>query len=365
MGLVVKVLVGSVLFAGSLVGGLAATGRLNHEGTANIPLLRSFFPAPPDAGAGNDGAHGEHGSTDAKDPSGAHGEIADAPAGPAGENQPSAADASHGAESAAAHEVDTSAPHKQMTGQSLYGSSNEDAGHGKPEQGKAESSRIAKGETHGAAESHKEEHAPIESRTEKGRALPEADFQHLEQALANGRSQYTPGELFRFQGLPAGVTPDQINEAWQRVQGMMQELERRKLVLDQQEQQQKELSEDVSRRQGALGKERVRLEQMQRDLDAKIRKFEEQVKLVRTDEVAALKRNAQTIASFEPEKAVALLEAQWKTDKGQDEVLKLLEFMDKDAVNEIIKQLPAATQQDLLKKRLHVVKEPAASGKAN
>jgi hypothetical protein len=372
IGVVVKVLVGLMLFAGSLVGGLAATGRLNHEGTANIPLLRSFFPAPPDGGAG-DGAHG--GASEGAE--GAHGENAEASPG-AGESPSN--DAVH---ADAANEAGETTPRRQLTGPSLYarGNGGEEGGesgeveqpadkpaHDKPATDKAAPRNAAHGKLSGSAhapvEAGKAERAKPEPRADK-RGLPESDFQHLEKQLANGREHYTPGELFRFQGLPAGVTAEQINDAWQRVQAQLQELERRKLVLDQQEQQQRELSEDVSRRQGALGKERVRIEQMQRDLDAKIRKFEEQVKLVRSDEVAALKRNAQTIASFEPDKAIALLEAQWKTDKGQDEVLKLLEFMDKDAVNEIIKGLPTATQQDLLKKRLRVVKEPAASGKGN
>ena len=43
VGIIIKVVIGLALFAGSLVGGLAATGRLNHEGTANIPVLSSFF----------------------------------------------------------------------------------------------------------------------------------------------------------------------------------------------------------------------------------------------------------------------------------------------------------------------------------
>ena len=45
VGVVAKVTVGVGLFVGSLFGGLALTGRLNHEGTANIPVLSSFFPA--------------------------------------------------------------------------------------------------------------------------------------------------------------------------------------------------------------------------------------------------------------------------------------------------------------------------------
>ena len=46
-------------------------------------------------------------------------------------------------------------------------------------------------------------------------------------------------------------------------------------------------------------------------------------------------------------------------------MLKLLEFMDKDAMNEILKALPTPMVQDLLKKRLRISKEavPSSSGK--
>ena len=65
MGIVVKVVVGLLLFAGTLVGGLAATGRLNHDGVANIPGLNLLFPAPPDAPAepAKDGETGKAGDS--------------------------------------------------------------------------------------------------------------------------------------------------------------------------------------------------------------------------------------------------------------------------------------------------------------
>jgi hypothetical protein len=107
----------------------------------------------------------------------------------------------------------------------------------------------------------------------------------------------------------------------------------------------------------------ARLDEMQRAIDAKIAKFQEQVKLVRNDEVAALKRNAATLASFEPAKAAEIVQDQWKSEKGQDEVLRLFEFMDKDAVNEILKVLPVPMTQDVMKKRLRVSKEAAPTGR--
>ena len=58
MKIIINIVLGLLLFVGALVGGLAATGRLNHEGAANIPVLGSFFPAPPEPKEG-EGAEGK------------------------------------------------------------------------------------------------------------------------------------------------------------------------------------------------------------------------------------------------------------------------------------------------------------------
>ena len=336
IGLLVKAALAVILFAGSLVGGLAATGRLDHEGTANIPLLRSFFPPPPATGT-EPGSVGDAGASVALDAS-------STPAGDAGPADANAQGPGDG-------------PRRRKTGRSLFGE-DEAAGGADAEAAAGEAAA-----PQGIGEDPAPAPRPAAARPEPARGTPEADFAQLQGSLAGTRSPYAPGALFRFDGLPAGLTPEQVNEAWQRVQGLTAEIERRKHALDLQEQQLREINEDISRRQAALGKERVEIEQMHRDLDAKIERFREQVKLVRTDEVAALKRNAQTLASFEPAKAAELLEAQWKTEKGQDEVLKLLEFMDKDAVNSILDALPKELTNDLLKKRLRVSKEATAPGK--
>lgn len=371
MGIVVKVAVGTLLFAGTLVGGLAATGRLNHEGTANIPVLNMLFPAPPEPAEGEatDGAATADGHDAAAD---GHGAPADGHAGPAdahaapADDHAGPADAAHGEQDPVAG----GEPRKQKVGRSLnepepkadaHGGHGGDAhgapaadAHGKP----AADAHGKPADPHGKTAAS----APTKDKTGKGTA-PERDFDRLAASLDAAKAQYSPGNLYRFDGLPAGVTPEQINDAWQRVQAQLADLDRRKVVLDQQEQQMRELGEDISRRQVALGKERVEVEQMQRQLDAKIQKFQETVTLVRADEAAALKRNAQTLTSFEPSKAAEYLEAQWKTEKGQDEALKLMEFMDKDALNEILAAMPGPTTADILKKRLRVTKEPAAPPK--
>jgi hypothetical protein len=335
-GWIVKLVVGVVLFVGSLVGGLAATGRLDHAGTANIPLLHSFFPAPPAAD---------------QDPGAQHA----APNGETAANAPAPIDP-----------VGDAGPRRQKSGRSVT---------------KDDKSGGSAG-AHGAATEHDTEHgdaapaaakdgeatapAPATVHREPAARSPEADFQKLASSLQNGgKGEYEPGEYFRFDGMPAGLTPDQINDAWQRVQGQLSDIDKRRTALELREQELQELADDFSRRQAALGTLRVDVEQMQRQLDARIEKFQQQVKLVRNDEAAALKRNAQTLASFEPSKAAELVQEQWKSERGQDEVVKLLEFMDKDAVNTLLAVLPTAMTQDLLKKRLRVTKEPAPSAKPN
>jgi hypothetical protein len=381
MGIVIKVVVGLLLFAGSLVGGLAATGRLNHDGVANIPGLNMLFPAPPepaeDAAKDGDGAKEGDG---AKAGDGAK----PAPAGKAGDAAHHAAGNETAATTSGDAGTDAAAkPRRKKIGRSLNEpEAPKDAhggGHGEADAHGGDAHPAA--DAHGAAgDAHGKEgdghakadagHGKAGTAAAKSGAAPakpvhaaQRDLQRFADDLAAAGGPYAPGNLYRFDGLPAGVTADQINESWQRVQAQIAELDRRKAVLDQQEQQMREIGEDVSRRQAALGKERVEVEQMQRQLDARIQKFQQTVTLVRADEAAALKRNAQTLTSFEPAKAAELLEAQWKTERGQEEALKLMEFMDKDALNEILAAMPAATTADVLKKRLRVTREAAAPGK--
>lgn len=345
--LLIKVVLGVVLFAGSLVGGLAATGRLNHEGTANIPGLSSLFPAPPEPPADEPAAGHEAEAVDA-----AH-------AGPEG--------AAHDASAPQDPPQEPQGPVRQKTGRSVVNPEKPAAdphgggGHGEEAGSEADAHGGSGHDAHGdAAHGAKTGHATPPA-APGGEAAAAADLQRIERELAADRhTKYAPGGYFRFDGMPAGLTPDQLNEAWQRVQGVMTEIERRKVTLDLREQELQELADDISRRQTELGAERTKIDQLHRELDARIQKFQEQVKLVKNDEVASLKRNAQTLAAFEVAKAAEILQDQWRTEQGQDEILKVLEFMDKDRVNEILGLLPNAMVQDVLKKRMSVSKESTA-----
>lgn len=352
-GLIVQVGAGVGLFAGALFGTLAATGRLNHEGTANIPLVSMLFPAPA-VEAGADG----------------HGKPTDA----VGKDSGTAAEAVHrGVAAPQGQEPKGDKPTTLKKGRSLVqpekpaGGGEHGGGHGdapKDEHG-------SKGKDHDTA---KGDHGNEPPAAPTGESTANADKPHAaerdfaereEEQQRDRTSRYSPGAYFRFDGMPAGISPEKLNEAWARVEAVTQDLEKRNKALDLRERDLKLLADDIQRRWTELGKERAEIEALQAKVDDRIERFKEQVKLVRTDEVAGLKRNAQTLASLEPEKVAELIQEQWKNESGQDEVLKTLEFMSKDKVNEILAVLPNALIRDVLQKRLKVSKEPATPASLN
>lgn len=331
--LIVNVVAGAVLFAGSMAGMLAATGRLNHEGTQSIPLLGALFPAPEKPAEGKDAAKDE-GKDAAKD-----------------------ADK----DGAKTHEPAKAAPVAQgpetptlKRGRSLFDKEE------KPEDGQGGG---AAKEGHG--DQKPDDHAKADTHAEQPKApepRPEPTVANLQGQTSHRREvSYTPGSYFKFDGMPAGVTPEQLNEAWQRVQQQIAELDKRKSALDQREQQMQTLEQDVARRQTDLGSERTKLQNLQQAIEARIEQFHQQVKMVRLDEVAGLKRNAATLAALEVSKAAELVKEQWRTEAGQDLILKTLEVMDKDAANTILGALSDnVLLREILDRRLRLVREAAA-----
>ena len=254
-----KLLAGIVLLVGSLLGVLSLTGHLDHEGTKNVPLLRSFFA-------------------------------------PAADEEP------------------------------------------------AEPVRA------GQRAPKKARHQPPRSTSAAPRTGEQAVQHDLQAPPGDGQDPIETTEL-------AALTPELVNEAWQRVLAALAEIEDRKNALDLRERELQILADDVAWRQSELGVERTKIEQLHRSLDARIQQFQEQVKLIRTDDIAALKRNAQTLASFDASKAAELIAEQWKTERGQDEVLRTMEFMDRYRLNEILATMPNELVQDVLRLRTRVVKE--------
>ena len=362
-GLIVNAIAGTGLFAGALVGGLMATGRWNHEGVANIPVLNMMFPAPPADAA--DGAGDPHGADPHATADGAA-KDADHGAGAKDAHDAASDGAAHGAPADGSHTAATQDPKRlplPTPGKSVFQKEDKKGGggHGEPAAGHGETKDAhgdaAKKDAHGADAAH----PPAAPAGEMAHgSMPERDFAQVGNQLKKEPGvRYQPGALFRFDGMPAGVTPDQLNAAWKRVQDGLAEIERRTKAVEIQEQELREFSEDVARRQTEVGKERAEVEAMQRRLDERVEQFQDQIKLIRNDEVAGLKRNAQHLANFEPKKAVEIITEQWKTDAGQVEVLKLLEFMSKDDVDEILAEMPTTLVRDVMQKRLKVTKEPA------
>ena len=364
VGILIKVAIGLVLFVGSLVGGLAATGRLNHEGTANIPVLNGFFPEPPkvEGEDGAEGAEGAHAGDDTHVADGSH------------------STEDHTGTAEATGEQGPKKPSKRITGRSVVNpeepkSDGHGGGHGGGHGDDAHGGGGHGDDGHGGA-SHgddghaKDAHAPAphgETAHPKGGHKPnkheskaEQDFHKLE--AAQGKTGYKPGAYFHFDGMPAGMTPEQINEAWQSVKGVLDTIEKRKVALDLREKELQELADDISRRQKDLGDQQLRIEQMQKTLDAKIARFQNTVILVKDEEVQKLKENAEIMASFESSKAAELVQQQWSSERGQEEILRLFKFMEKEAVNEILGQLPNPMVQDILEKRMQVSREAKATG---
>jgi len=352
--LIINFVAGSILFAGALVGTLAATGRLNHEGVANIPGLNRLMPAPPvDPDHADASAGGALAGMKAADGVETAGDPRDFAAG-----NPVEDDASH-------PQAQTARPMKR--GRSIFESdaTGDGGGHGDTHADSEDS-----GDHAPAGSGHTETVTPDPPDTGQGPVndggapshAAEQDLHRLEQRLAQDRkSRYSPGGYFRFDGMPSGISSVDLNEAWKRVQEAMADLDKRGQALDLQEKELREFADDIGRRQTELGRERVEILDMQMRLDERIDQFRAQVKLVRTDEIAGLKRNAKTMESFEASKAAELIQEQWKLESGQDEVLKMFEVMDKDSANSIIEELPNAMIREVLRQRLRVSREASSS----
>jgi len=361
-GLIVNVLIGAGLFAGALAGALAATGRLDRAGVANIPLLNTLFPAAPAAPGAGAGADARDGSA-----ADAHGDKQYG--APADASQPPRHDAGDAPDGQQPQQPQQPQQQPLKRGRSLFEA--EKKGQGRGAEGSAEHGGKdandshqdpARGTGRDAAPTDPGGTAPAAPADEPAqRQPPERDLDRGAAHLQGDGSRYAPGNYFRFDGMPSGLTPEKLNEAWARVQEVTSDLTRRSQALDLRDKELREFGEDIARRQTELGKERLEVENLQRQLDERIEAFRQQVKMVRTDEIAGLTRNAQTLASFEPSKAVELIAEQWKTEGGQDEVLKTLEYMDKDAVNQILAAMPNAMIREVLRQRLQIQKEPVSS----
>ena len=328
--LVINVIAGVGLFAGSVVGTLAATGRLNHEGVANIPVLKSLISASADA-SGEAGEEADHskGAAGAQDLSGMPDALL---------------------------RVKTSDP---ASSEEAKDDGHGNAGHG--DEGGDEGDTLA---VYVPDPTLVQAQPQQEPDTDAGRRhAAEQDLHDLEQDLeqAGKSSRYTPGGYFRFEGLPAGVTAEELNDLWRRAQKTTADLDRRAKALDEKEQYLNGIAKDIDRRYGELSKQQEALSLLEAELDARIEEFSQQVNVILKEEEKGLREYAKTMESLEPSKVAELIQEEWKLESGQKHVIKWLEFMQSEAANSVIEKLPNTLIHDVLKKRMQLGRQSASS----
>ncbi len=295
------------LFSATVVGLLAATGRLNHEGTKDIPIIGGFFPEPADEPGGED---------------------------------PDQADRSQ--------DKGQTAPLLQR--EKPMGV-NTDLLFERPKSQPVGSSQELEDET------GIELQEPGISQHPRDGETPEDTRHRHDMEELFGQGQYRAGGYFRFQAVAAGIGADEINDMWRRAKAALKETEQRQSALDGQEKLLAVREQDLHDREETLAKKMKEIEAEQRKLDERIVQFHNDVKMVRNNEVEPLKSVASILASMEPETAALVVQDWWKTEESQDRALKILSVMDSEAQNAILAALPLPQIRDFLEKRLRLSRE--------
>jgi DNA-binding transcriptional MerR regulator len=297
------------LFVATVIGLLGMQGRLNHEGTRGIPLLGALFPAPAEPTPPDR-------ATDAGGPA----------AGSRGEGL--------GKEERTPYRL----------GESLFDGS-KDAGepkHGEP------------------PAAHDGAPATQDPPTATSRPTDPQDpqWEHkVEDLMSEGA--YERGRYFKFPRLEAGISVQAINDILKdardqraRIEEERAVLARRKAELDARELDIKDRQEDVQRRIQELEQLRGRIEQEIKDAHGT-------VLLIKQTEMARWREHAKSVAALGSRKAADILLEWWKTEEGQEKVLKTLAAMPEDSRDQVLAALSVPQVRELLDRRLQVIVEPA------
>ena len=314
--------IGAGLFSATLVGLLAAQGRLDYAGTRGIPVLSLFFaePAPAPAPAGE--ATGAH-----KDP------------GPG-------ADKDHEAGTLAEREK----PLPFRKGQSILNPPKaDDGGHGaaKPADEHQETPAAHAGEDAG--------------KTHAAREKP-SDWEHKVDDLL-GQGQYRKGRLFNFPRFDAAMTVDELNATLGRVKELQAALDRDQKSFEKRKGELDAREADVRDRQKAVADKMAEVLQERAKLEREVEEFHRTVLLIRQDEERGLKEVARTVASLQPSQASSLILQMWQTQEGQVKAMKVLSVMDPEAADAIVGEFQVKQIQEFVEKRLKVVREEAKKQK--
>lgn len=374
---VIPAVVGIVLFLGTVLGLLAAQGRLNHAGTRGIPILESFFPPPPEPadkkgkdGEGKDGAvakgdHGEpaHGDATHGATAGGHAPAGDGHGADAHGQEPSK---SLGREKPLPYRVGTSVlkPEEPAKGGGHGGGHGGEAkkdGHGADAGHGAEAAHGAEAphgdaahadQTHGK-DAHGDAHAPAKP---EGESKGSAEWRAKTHAMF-GQGQYQPGKLWNFPQIESDLGADELNEILRRARLADGEIEREKARLARERTELEARERDVADRQEAVMKAMAEVLNERAKLQAEINEFHNTVLLIGKDEVSSLQTVAQTLAKVEPKSAASVIKDWWKTEAGQTQALKIWTVMDQDAANAILAELDVDMIRQVLEKRLKVARE--------
>lgn len=365
---VIPAVVGVVLFLGTVLGLLAAQGRLNHAGTRGIPILESFFPAPPEPAdkKGKDGKEGKE-AADGHEAKDGHGEAA------GGEHPPADAHAAPqqsdalGREKPLPYRVGTSVlkPEEAAKGGGHGGGHGGEAkkdGHG-ADAGHGDAKDAGHGDAGHADAAHADAgHGAAAQGDGHGPAKPDGESKGTPEWRAKthalfGQGQYQPGKLWSFPQIESDLGADELNEILRRARLADGEIEREKARLARERTELEARERDVADRQEAVMKAMADVLNERAKLQAEINEFHNTVLLIGKDEVSSLQTVAQTLAKVEPKSAASVIKDWWKTEAGQTQALKIWTVMDPDAATAILAELDVDMIRQVLEKRLKVARE--------
>lgn len=358
--ILILAIVGVTLFLGTVIGLLAAQGRLNHAGTRGIPVLSSFFASPPPGSAADGKGDDHHG------PGGA----ASVPAAPQVEPAPAAGARPTDAPAQRSQGLgrEEPMPYRQAAplfkGPAPTGGGAQDgpaAGRGEP---------VAKEHTGDGAPANSDHGAVIAADQEAGHgkaataAQPEVSSEwkaKVESVL--GQGQYRPGRLWSFPQIETGIGVDELNQILLRARQQQVDLDRDRAAVQKQQAELEARERDVTDRQDAVLEKLRDVEQLRAKLQAEIDEFHNTVLLIRQDEVSGLQSVAKTLAAVEPKSAAAVIKKWWETDEGQTRALKIWTVMEPDPANAILAELDVEMIRQVLEKRLKVAREQSKAKK--
>lgn len=304
------------LFTATVVGLLGMQGRLNYEGTRGLPLISGFFSAPEKSAEepAVDAATGEDGAPPADKPE---------------------------------EKVDLlgSGSGVKITERSV---SFDDTA--KEEGGAAEA------ETPGSPRPAGETEAvqPQEPADLIPKPSPREEWMQQEQS-----SRGKAGQFFQFPQMETSLTVDEINEIYRYAKQAQDAADKRLDALDEREKKLEQRERDVQDRGKALTGQILEIQRMERELQDKVEEFEAKVLLVSKSKEQDLKPYADSLATFEPDKAAEIVRNMWETESGRLRISMVLKIMDPDVSNAILSEMEVTEIKEILDNLLKVHREKA------